>query len=257
MNAIETINNKIDRAINLDFGDILSETIELFKKVWLQGFLTILLAAVVAIPFYLAYMFLLEVLGVSSPDPEYLNDFSVQTLSQYYSTNAIYNLPLGIITSSITVLLVAAFYRICKQKDANEYSSDEYFYFFKNEHFKKALVLGIVHSGITTFSQFMCFLPYIYAIVPLTYFSLVYAFNHEKPVEEIIKISFKLGNKKWLITFGLLIITGLIGSLGILACGIGVLFTISIFYLPVYIIYKKVVGFEDNDEIDEIGKIEA
>jgi len=257
MSTIQSVNNKIDKAINLDFGDVLSETIELFKKVWLQGFLTILLAIVVAVPFYLAYTFLLEVLGVSTPDPAQLNDFSVQTLSQYYSTNAIYNLPLGIITSTITILLVAAFYKICKQKDTNLQSSDEYFYFFKNDYFKKALVLGIIHSGITTFSQFMCFIPYIYAVVPLTFFSLIFAFNHEKPVEEIVKISFKLGNKKWLITFGSLIVTGLMGMLGILACGIGMLFTLSIFYLPVYVIYKKVVGFDDSDEIDEIGRIEA
>ena len=81
--------------------------------------------------------------------------------------------------------------------------------------------------------------------------------NHSDLSEtEIIKASFSLGNKKWLISFGTIFLMGLMGLLGILACGIGVLFTISIAYLPVYLIYKSVIGFEQLDEIDSIGKNE-
>jgi hypothetical protein len=70
---------------------------------------------------------------------------------------------------------------------------------------------------------------------------------------DIIKISFKLGNKKWFITFVTMFIAGIIGMLGILACGIGILFTLSIVYLPSLLIYKEVVGFNGNTEIDSIG----
>ena len=41
--------------------------------------------------------------------------------------------------------------------------------------------------------------------------------------------------------------------LGVIACVIGVIFTISIAYFPSYVIYKDVVGFDGTDEIDEIG----
>lgn len=71
---------------------------------------------------------------------------------------------------------------------------------------------------------------------------------------QIVKLSFNIGTKKWLLSFGLIFLTGLMGMLGIIACGIGVLFTISIIYLPVYFIYKGVVGFDDITDIDLIGK---
>ena len=56
-----------------------------------------------------------------------------------------------------------------------------------------------------------------------------------------------------LLTFGLIFITGIIAMLGILACGIGVLFTLPLVYLPVYFIYRDVVGFDDFEELDQIG----
>jgi uncharacterized membrane protein len=41
--------------------------------------------------------------------------------------------------------------------------------------------------------------------------------------------------------------------LGIIACGIGLLLTMSIVYLPVYFVYRDVVGFEEDSEIMKIG----
>jgi len=93
----------------------------------------------------------------------------------------------------------------------------------------------------------------IFAIVPLSFFAVVFSNNPELTETEIVKISFNLGTKKWLITFGLLFVTGILGMLGIIACGIGLLFTISIVYLPVYFVYRDVVGFDDDSEIMKIG----
>ena len=70
---------------------------------------------------------------------------------------------------------------------------------------------------------------------------------------EIVKASFKIGNKKWLITFGTMFVAGILGMLGIIGCGIGILFTISIIYLPVFFIYKEVIGFGETSEIEQIG----
>ena len=47
-------------------------------------------------------------------------------------------------------------------------------------------------------------------------------------------------------------IAGIMGMLGVLACGIGLLFTMAIVYLPVFIIYKKVIGLEDNHTTEHI-----
>jgi hypothetical protein len=36
-------------------------------------------------------------------------------------------------------------------------------------------------------------------------------------------------------------------------CGIGTLITMPFIYHPLYFIYKEVIGFDDADEINEIG----
>jgi len=56
-----------------------------------------------------------------------------------------------------------------------------------------------------------------------------------------------------LLTFGTLVVTGILGGLGALACFVGVFFTMSIVYLPVFFIYKEVVGFDETSPIDQIG----
>jgi hypothetical protein len=49
------------------------------------------------------------------------------------------------------------------------------------------------------------------------------------------------------------LVAGLMGMLGIIGCGIGIVFTISIVYLPPFLIYKDAIGLEENHPIDEIG----
>ena len=53
MNTIEILQQKINEAKDLDFGTIFSTSIELFKKVWLQGFVVLLLNMLLMLPFYI------------------------------------------------------------------------------------------------------------------------------------------------------------------------------------------------------------
>jgi len=69
-----------------------------------------------------------------------------------------------------------------------------------------------------------------------------FAFNEELSPTEMLKASFQLGNKNWLVIFGLLIVMGLMAQLGILLCGIGILFTAILAKIPVYYIYNDGVG---------------
>ena len=50
MNTISSLQEKINNAKALDFGTIFSESIELFKKTWLQGFLLQIFTIVVMLP---------------------------------------------------------------------------------------------------------------------------------------------------------------------------------------------------------------
>lgn len=250
------IQSKIKNASDLDFGTILSECIALFKKCWLQGFLTIIIIALITVPITFISQVVVEGFGLIAPQSSRFQDFNLESLSALYGLSSLYNFPFAIITTFFQLSILAAFFRILKIKDIQNTGSEDYFYFFKKEYFGKTLLLAVIYAAIALVCQFMCFIPMIYAVVPLMFISVVYAFNSEKSVEDILKLSFGIGNKKWLLTFGCLFICGLMAMLGLIACFIGILFTLSIVYLPGYIIYKHVVGFEEVHEMDQIGIIQ-
>lgn len=242
------IQSKIQNAQHLDFGTILDLSIKMFKEVWLKGFLMIIIIGL----FAGVLTFVFAAIGLS-PDPyanTWFEDFNFYT---YYTSNALYTLPQAILISSLTIGLLAGFYKTCKQTDLNDSSSDDLFYFFKGSYINKIFMLGIIYAIIATVAQILFVIPYIYAFVPLSFFAVVFSNNPDLTETEIVKISFNLGTKKWLLTFGLIFVTGILGMLGLIACFIGILFTMSIMYLPVYFVYRDVVGFEDDSEIMKIG----
>lgn len=247
MNYSEIL-SKIQNAPYLDFGRILDASINMFKEVWLKGFLMVIVLAV----FIGVLSFLFTAIGLS-PDPysvTWYEDFNFYT---YYTSNALYSLPQAIIIASVSIGLLAGFYRIVKQVDLNEMQKDDLFYYFSEGYISKIFMLGIMYALIATVAQLLFFIPYIYAFVPLSFFAVVFSNNPELTETEIVKLSFNIGTKKWLITFGLIFITGILGMLGMIACFIGVLFTMSIYFLPVYFVYRDVVGFDDDSEIMKIG----
>ena len=113
--------------------------------------------------------------------------------------------------------------------------------------------LVLLSMLIAVVAMILCYLPIFYVMVPLTFLTVMFAFNPELTPSELVKVSFKLGNKKWLISFGLIIVSSILASVvGFLLCGIGSLFTAAFVYHPVYLIYKEVIGFEDEVESDSL-----
>ncbi len=82
---------------------------------------------------------------------------------------------------------------------------------------------------------------------------ITYAFNPDMSILDIIQIGFSLGNRKRLIAFGLIIVSGILaGIVVMLMCFVGIYVTASFSYLPHYLIYKEVVGFDGEDEIKRL-----
>lgn len=249
MNSFETLTSKIERAKELDFGTIFDQVIELFKKVYLKGFLMLLIAVVFAFIINITFTFI----GLA-PKNDFLTDgFDMDSFYSFFAMNAIYSIPQTILITTITMALVAGFYKICRQMDLGETVVDDYFYFFKKEYFSKLLTLGMISTAISVIAQLLFVIPAIYVFVPLSYFTIIFANNPDLNEIEIVKASFMLGNKKWFFTFGLMFVFGLLGMLGVVLCFVGMLLTISIVYLPVFFIYKEVIGFGNTDEVEQIG----
>jgi uncharacterized membrane protein len=138
-------------------------------------------------------------------------------------------------------------------RDQEKMGREDYFYFFKKPYLGKTIKLALAFSGISILATLLCFIPLIYAFVPLSLMTVIYAFNPDMSISEIINLSFKLGNKKWLIAFGLMIVSALLaGIVGFLMCGVGLYVTSSFSYLPAYFIYKDVIGFDNESEIKQI-----
>ena len=233
------IQHKISSAEYLDFGGLLHESIKKFKDIWLTGLTMIL----ILFSFGFVLSFLFNSIGISSSPLTEVYDQGFNMFNQSFITS--FNiLPLTICVSSLTIGLLAGFYRSCKHLDLNQPSKNDLFYYFSSGHTRKILMLGIFHAVITAVTQYLFFIPFVYAFVPLQFFAIVFSNNTHLTEIDIVKISFSLGTKKWFLSFGLLIVTGILGMLGVLACGVGLFFTVSIIYLPAYLIYRNVVGFE-------------
>ena len=89
----------------------------------------------------------------------------------------------------------------------------------------------------------------------MSFFLIVFSFNPEWTVGDVVGNSFRIGNKKWLLTFGLFLISYMaITVLSFVSCGLGSLFLAPFLYHPIYFIYKETIGFDDVSELDQIGK---
>lgn len=241
------LQNRIQNAKALDFSDIFSKCIELFKKVWLQGLVMLLLTMLILVPFYLImYLPLIGAGILESSYSGYNEDFNFVLMIPFF----IFILIFSFVAMVISFGMKASFYRICKLKDLNQAGSDDYFYYLKRPHLGKVIKLALLTFGITLLATMLCVIPVIYVVVPVTIMNVIFAFNPEMSATDIVKAGFDLGNKKWLITFGLIIVSAILAQIvGTLLCLIGVFVTASFSYLPVYFIYKESVGFEDSIEI--------
>ena len=233
------IARKIVESDPLDFGSIFSKSIELFKQVWVQGFVIVLLTFVTIIPFYILMYVPFIIAGVTDPEmlrseeipPEVIIPMAIIMLMVF----------LGIMT--VSFMLNAGFLRICKIKDLNLSETDNYFHYFKKQYVSTSIVLSLLSLGLMLLGLLACGIGVFYMVVPISLFPAFLAFDKELSAKEILKSSFSLGNKNWLVIFGLIIVMGIIAELGVLLCFVGVLFTAMLAKIPVYFMYKDSIGF--------------
>ena len=239
---LQDLTTKIAQSNLLDFGSIFSRSIELFKKVWLQGFLTLLLTFVLTLPLYILFYIPLIAAGIT--DPEMLKSEEISLALAIAMAVLFPILLFGILT--ISIALNAAFLRICKLKDMGSTEADDYFFYLKNGRWKKSLILGLFVFGLSIVGMLLCGVGLFYVVVPISLIPAFFAFNEELSPKEMVKASFQLGNKNWLVIFGLLIVMGLLAELGLILCLVGILFTAMLARIPVYYIYMDGVGSPEN-----------
>ena len=255
MNTIERILEKIQNAKALEFGTIFNDSIELFKKTWMQGFLLQLFSMIIMLPLILIIYVPLIGVMITQAESGDINPDAYDAVFAGFSVLFIILIIVGaLVLSTVTIALQAGFFRIMKRLDHDEeVQTSDFFHFIKGKYLGKLFVLMLASVVISTVAMLLCVLPLIYVMVPMSFFTMFFAFNPEFSVGDIIKGSFALGNKKWLLVFGLLIVSSLLAQIiGMILCGIGVLFTAAFVYHPTYLVYKNVVGFNSDEPINHI-----
>lgn len=255
MNTIERILEKIQNAKALDFGNIFNDSIELFKKTWMQGFLLQLFSMIIMLPLILIIYVPLIGVMIAQAESGDINPDAYDAVFAGFSVLFIILIIVGaLVLSTVTIALQAGFFRIMKRLDHDEeVLTSDFFHFIKGKYLGKLFVLMLASVVISSIATLLCFLPLIYVMVPMSFFTMFFAFNPELSISDIIKGSFALGNKKWLLVFGLLIVSSLLAQIiGMILCGIGVLFTAAFVYHPTYLVYKNVVGFNSDSPINHI-----
>lgn len=232
------LSERIRQSAPVEFGTVFNNAVELFKKVWVQGFLTLILTFVGILPFYILVYLPMIVMGVS--DPDIFENNEVPPAFSWLMTLLMPIITVGVMT--VGICLNAAFLRICRKYDLNESGKDDYFFYFKKEYLVKALILSLIMMGLSLLGLLACGLGIIYLVVPMSLFPAFFAFDKELTAMEIVKAGFALGNKNWLMIFLLVIVAGLVSQLGAILCLVGVLFTAMFSKIPFYYIYKDAVG---------------
>ncbi|MCM5662672.1 hypothetical protein [Galbibacter mesophilus] len=254
---LNLLSEKIENSKSLDFGDIFGESIELFKKSWGQGVLLLVVVFLMILPalFVLYLPFIVGAITVGSLQ----QDAGEEIMSAAMIPFVLLFFPVMLVVQALAMGLMAGFYKILQEKDLDSsLSIASLFMYLKKPYLGKLITLAFFSMVIALLAMLLCVLPIIYVSVPLSFVAVVFAFNPELSAKQILKASFKLGNKKWLITFGLTLVAGLAAEfVGFLLCGIGLFFTASFSYIPLYFVYKETVGFEDESEISQIGTSEV
>ncbi len=245
----QEILQKIETAGTPDFGSLLSRSFDLFKKVWLESFMHVLVTMIAVIPFLIVIYVPFVPLIISSVRGEstrnfdpYLN-YPIIMIVGYFILLFI----LIIIMQGVSIAITAHFFQVCKKEDsASPKETGGYLIFLKGNNFSKVFMLSLATFGISLAAVLLCYLPIFYVMVPLHLLIVIFAFNDNLSVSDIISLSFKLGNKFWLLLFGLIIVSSMIAQLGIIICFVGLFFTAYFVHIPIYYFYKDTIGFNDD-----------
>ena len=254
---------KTEKSNPIDFGDIFSKSMELYKKVWIQGLVHFLISVVILIPlvlimYLMAYIPIIAMVGVVGYEesyggyPNHIEGVSIGVMI----LSGLFVLVIAMIASALLLGLRAHFYILCRQVDMQLPEENNYFMFFKKKYLGKIFMLTMAIFGVILLAVLLCYIPVLYVMVPMQLLVVIFAFNPDISVSELIKISFKLGNKIWLMAFLLMLVTSFVTqTVGMMTCGVGLLFVASFAYMPIYYMYKDTIGFEDESELENMNKL--
>ncbi|HEY5043261.1 MAG TPA: glycerophosphoryl diester phosphodiesterase membrane domain-containing protein [Verrucomicrobiae bacterium] len=121
------------------------------------------------------------------------------------------------------------------------------------QHSQPTDTQGLMALLTQMWSAFLSTVPLLLlCMIPVTYLSVSLQFilpliaDKQMPFWTAMKTSWKMVHKHWWQIFGLTIVIGLVSFAGVLACGIGLLFTLPIGVAAMMIAYETIFGAGKN-----------
>jgi len=255
---IENIQNK---DYTLSYSRVFNESWNLFTKLIGAGALVVVIFCL----FSFVVSFLLEsITGVRSVTNEFIMDIQgIQDTNvmfykfrDFYTNNLNALLVTRLGTEFIMLLafpLAGGFMLVCREMDKNgAFNMGTLFEGFKPQYWGRLMVLAIIYFIVSKIATALFILPGIYIWVAAVIACPIVMFTGASGLQAFTS-SIKLVNKNWFTVFQILFVASLIGVAGYLLCGIGRIVTYPLVLVTVYMLYKHIVGFQE-DEISKIGE---
>lgn len=256
--------------LKLDFGETLEMAFANYKKIiWISGAVVLVLAIVC---YALMFGVMISVFGLTS-----LADF---TEFQQQGGNIgllVFNLLIGIIMALVIAPLSAGILQMAHNAETfKEFSFATAFEHYKSEYVKDILLATFIvafTTNVISFAAEMAFptidsegmmntgntwVKFLVVVISLlasflTFFTVPLIIFGNLTAVEAIKGSFTIVFNRFWVIFFLLFVAGIYALLGLIACCIGICFTIPLIYSMQYLIYRTAVDIEEETELDKIG----
>lgn len=254
------INSIQDRNYKIQYSSVFGEAWNLYTKVLGVGALAVVIYGLAS---YLVARVIGQITGFSFVEKELeerlmgVSDFNVMVyeMQDFYMENMNVFISTSLISSLIMLLsfpLAGGFMLVCREMDKNGvFNIGTLFEGFKSQYWGRLMVLAIVYFVISKIATMFFILPGIYIWVAAVIACPIVMFTNANGIEALTT-SVKLVHKNWFTVFQILFVASLIGVAGYLLCVVGRIVTYPLVLVTVYMLYKHMVGFPDN-EIEKIG----
>jgi uncharacterized membrane protein len=251
----QIIDDKINNGYELDLGNIIDNSIEIYKKiVWKAGLgyfmiFGIIILIAMTISLSLIDSSNLEEFKEISQDPNYF--YKNPTILAWFIIG-------GLIINILFIPLNAGFLNLCHLVKTNqEFSTANIFDYYKSKYLIDLIIgslliaivttlftttLDIMNLKIVSFVIQISFALFTFLFLPL----IIYG---NQSFGSAIKKSIQLVMKSPFTILGAMIIGILFILAGLIGFCIGILFTIPFYSCVIYTIYESIIGFEENKNI--------
>ena len=239
----------------ISIGTLFGESLALFQKVWLQGLLLQVLTILVL--YGLTIILYIPMLGAVFVMDESSSMEDAMPVIIFTVVLFLFYVFVFLAVMVFQVGLIAAFYRILRLRDRGLTAEKgvNFGMFFKKKYLLKLILIGIINLVMISIAGVLFVVPALFVIIPIQFVILFFAFHPDLSLKELYILAFSLGTIKWGSTFVVFAGLFILSLAGVFLCFFGVLATVSIGLIPVYLVYKEVVGFREvEDEIESIGR---